>query len=98
MTELSGLIAKAGGERPDGRPPSQADILVMLAEAAELFHTPDEIGYADIEINGHRETWAIKSSWVPALAEAALFRGAGERADQRGDRHGDRRRRRESST
>ena len=61
VTELGGLIAKAGGERPDGRPPSQADILVMLAEAAELFHTPDEIGYADIEINGHRETWAIKS-------------------------------------
>ena len=61
VTELSGLIAKAGGERLDGRPPSQADVLVMLAEAAELFHTPDEIGYADIEINGHSETWGIKT-------------------------------------
>ena len=32
-----------------------------LAEAAELFQTPDEIAYADIEVDGHRETWPIKS-------------------------------------
>ena len=61
VTELDGLIAKEGGERRDGRPPSQADILVALAEAAELFHTPDEVAYADIEINGHRETWPVQS-------------------------------------
>ena len=91
MTELSGLIAEAGGERPDGRPPSQADILVMLAEAAELFHTPDEIGYADIEINGHRETWPIKSRGFRRWLKRRYFEEMDERAEQRGDRHGDRR-------
>ena len=61
MTELGGLIAKAGGERSDGRTPSQADILVMLAEAAELFQTLDEVACADVEVSGHRETWLVKS-------------------------------------
>jgi hypothetical protein len=37
--------------------PKQADILINVAkEGAPLFHTPDGIGYADIEVNGHRET------------------------------------------
>ena len=27
-----------------------------------LFHTPDGTGFADIDINGHRETWPIHSS------------------------------------
>src|SRR5262245_53676645 len=40
--------------------PTQADILINVAkEGAPLFHTPDGTGYADIEVNGHRETWAI---------------------------------------
>ncbi len=51
-----------------GRGPTQADILVDLAQAAELFHTPDGTGYADIDINGHRETWPIRAkgfrSWL----------------------------------
>jgi Bifunctional DNA primase/polymerase, N-terminal len=44
-----------------GRSPSQADILIGLAQSAELFHTPDGRGFADLEINGHRETWSIRS-------------------------------------
>jgi hypothetical protein len=35
--------------------------LINFAETAELFHAPDGIGYADIQINGHRETWQIRS-------------------------------------
>jgi hypothetical protein len=38
--------------------PKQADILINVAkEGAPLFRTPDGTGYADIEVNGHRETW-----------------------------------------
>ena len=37
----------------------QADILVKLAGAAQLFHAPDGTAYADITINGHRETYTI---------------------------------------
>ena len=40
---------------------NQADILIELAAAAELFHTDDSKGYADIPVNGHRETWWIAS-------------------------------------
>jgi hypothetical protein len=61
VTELDDLIVEASGERRDGHPPSQADILVALSEADELFQTPDGVAFADIEVNGHRETWAVQS-------------------------------------
>ena len=48
---------KAQGKQAD---PKQADILVELAACAELFHTPDSTAYADIEVDGHRETWPIR--------------------------------------
>ena len=60
VTELDGLIAKESGEARS-RSPNQADILIALAEAAELFQAPDETAYADIEVNQHRETWPVKS-------------------------------------
>jgi hypothetical protein len=44
-----------------GRDPKQADILIGLAQSAELFHSPDSTGFADLDINGHRETWPIRS-------------------------------------
>ena len=44
-----------------GRGPTQADILIKLAQSAELFHAPDGTGFADLDINGHRETWPIRS-------------------------------------
>jgi hypothetical protein len=44
-----------------GRGPKQADRLIELAAVAELFHAPDGVGFADIEINGHRETWSLRS-------------------------------------
>ena len=44
-----------------GRGPRQADILIGLAADAGLLHAPDGTGYADLEINGHRETWPIRS-------------------------------------
>jgi hypothetical protein len=44
-----------------GHRPKQVDTLLNLAQAAELFRTPERIGFADLDINGHRETWAIRS-------------------------------------
>ena len=62
VTELDRLVAEENDERKgDGRPPSQADILVALAEAAELFCTSDDVAYADIEVDEHRETWPVQS-------------------------------------
>jgi hypothetical protein len=60
VTALDETMAEQSGE-PGGRGPSQADILIELAQAAELFHAPDGTGFADIDINGHRETWAIRA-------------------------------------
>ena len=60
MTALDEALAEESGET-GGRGPTQADILIALASAAELFHTPDGTGFADLDINGHRETWPIRA-------------------------------------
>ena len=44
-----------------GRRPTQADILIDLAGTAELFHTADGTAFADLDINGHRETWPVRT-------------------------------------
>jgi len=62
VTALDEAIAKESGDvGGGGRRPTQADILVDLAQTAELFHAPDGTAFADIDINGHRETWPIRS-------------------------------------
>ncbi|WP_288048256.1 hypothetical protein [Acidiphilium sp.] len=59
VTALDEAMADESGD--GGRSPSQADILIELAAAADLFHSPDGTGFADIDINGHRETWPIRA-------------------------------------
>jgi putative DNA primase/helicase len=67
---LSALLANAvpfvppPAPDPDVTPKraTQATQLIELAERTALFHTTDAIGYAYLQINGHRETWAIRSS------------------------------------
>lgn len=41
--------------------PKQADVLISLAEDAALFHTPDKVAYADVMVEGHRETLSVRS-------------------------------------
>jgi hypothetical protein len=53
------IAAKSGGTGRRG--PTQADILIDLAQTAELFHSADGTGYADLDIKGHRETWPIRA-------------------------------------
>jgi hypothetical protein len=60
VTALDDAIAEESGE-VGGRGPTHADILIDLAKSAELFHAPDGTGFADLDINGHRETWPIRS-------------------------------------
>lgn len=54
-------------ERPV-RDRKQADVLIGFADDLELFHTADHTGYADIQNNGHRETWPLRGkvfkSWL----------------------------------
>ena len=53
-------MRRENGDR-GGRGPKQADILIDLAQSAELFHASDGTGFADLDISGHRETWPIRS-------------------------------------
>ena len=59
IRELDAAIADITGISP-GRT-SQVDILIRLSRNADLFHTADGVGYADVHTDGHRETWPIKS-------------------------------------
>jgi len=59
MTELDQAIAGENSET-GGREPKQADILIELAQSAKLFHSPDNTAFADIDMNGHRETWTVR--------------------------------------
>ena len=59
-TALDEAIGEESGD-VGGRGPTQADILIDLAQLAELFHAPDGTGFADLAINGHRETWPIRA-------------------------------------
>lgn len=81
-TALNQAVAgEAGGH---GR--RQANILIDLAQPAKLFHTPDGNGFADLEVNGHRETWPIRSEgfrlWLTLLFYKAIGGAPGSEALQ----------------
>jgi hypothetical protein len=59
VTALDEAIAEESGDT--GGRLTQADILIDLAQTAGLLHTPDGTGFADLDINGHRETWPIRA-------------------------------------
>ena len=59
VTALDEAIMQKNGD--GGRRPTQADILIDLAGTAELFHTADGAAFADLDINGHRETWPVRT-------------------------------------
>lgn len=60
VTVLDDAFVKKSGDT-SGRGPTQADILIELAQSAELFHAPDGTSFGDLNINGHRETWPIRA-------------------------------------
>ncbi len=61
-----------GGTDRNAPPPSgvkQTDIIIALAEEAELFHSRDGVCYADVPANGHRETWPLNSKGSGGFAQ-----------------------------
>ncbi len=76
VTALDEALAAASGDI-GGRGPTQADLLLNLAHAAELFHTPDNTGYADLDINGHRETWPIRAKGFRRWLARCFFEETG---------------------
>jgi hypothetical protein len=50
-------------------------MLANLKVDPELFHTADGTAFADLMIDGHRETWPIRSTRPSILIEASALRG-----------------------
>jgi hypothetical protein len=76
VTALDDAIAEESGT-PSGRRPTQADNLISLAQTAELFHTADGAGFADLDINGHRETWPIRAKGFRRWLARSFFEETG---------------------
>jgi hypothetical protein len=76
VAALDEAIAEENGDT-GGRRPTQADILIDLAQSAELFHTPDGAGFADLDINGHRETWPIRAKGFRRWLARRFFEATG---------------------
>ena len=68
------LKDSGGGATPE---PSQADILTDLADDAELFHSADSTAFADIRIDGHRETWPVRAKGFRRWLTQQFFDAAG---------------------
>src|SRR6185503_5864705 len=54
--------------------PSPAVLLVALASAAEVFHTPAGEPYATVPVDDHRETYALRSSRFRDWLMRAFYR------------------------
>ena len=76
VTALDEAIAEQSGDA-GGRGPSQADILIELAQSAELFHSADGKAFADIVINGHRETWPVRTKGFRRWLARQFFEATG---------------------
>ena len=82
VTALDDAIAEESGEAAK-RGPTQADILIGLAQSAGLFHAPDGTGFADLDINGHRETWPIRAKGFRRWLARRFFEATGARRVRR---------------
>jgi hypothetical protein len=76
VTALDQALLEESGDA-SGRGPKQADILVFLATGADLFHAADGTGYADLDVNGHRETWPIRSKGFKRWLARRFFEETG---------------------
>ena len=61
VTVLDREVRHLRGDASGDRGPTQAEQLLALAADLECFHTPDGKGFAEVQVNGHRETWSLKS-------------------------------------
>ena len=82
VTALDEAMAEESGD--GGRGPTQADILIDLAGAADLFHSADGTAFADIDDQRTSRNLAGAHEGLPSLAGAAVLRADRRRAEFRG--------------
>ena len=71
VTQLDRALESDVGEC--SRRPTQTDILLELAQAADLFHSRDGTSFADVDVNGHRETWPLRAKGFRRWLARAYF-------------------------
>jgi hypothetical protein len=47
--------------RAGTRGEANTDSLIKIGFEADLFHSAEGTAFADLQVNGHRETWSIRS-------------------------------------
>lgn len=67
-------------ERQKPQKRKQAQGLASIAEGVGVFHTPDGTGFVDVEVNGHRETWAVKSKHFKRWLAHRFYKDSGDPA------------------
>jgi hypothetical protein len=77
--ERSKQLDAAGKDESD---PKQtiSEMLVEIANSAELAHDQNGVGYARIEVDGHRETWPIRSQGFRQWLARRLYEQYGKAA------------------
>ncbi len=67
---------------PDADKPrkSQATLIVDAAKAdgVEVFHSPARVGFATAKVDGHTETWPLKSSEFASYLRHRLYKATGK--------------------
>jgi hypothetical protein len=76
VTALDEALAEEAGD-DSGRGPKQADLLIEFAQEAELFHGPDATAFADLVVNGHRETWPVRTKGFRRWLARRFFEATG---------------------
>lgn len=76
VTALDEALAEEAGD-DSSRGPKQADLLIDLVQEAELFHSPDATAFADLVINGHRETWSVRTKGFRRWLARRFFEATG---------------------
>jgi hypothetical protein len=61
-TSAEDELKNTGTPAESGQHGTQLEILLDIASAADLFHSLEEVAFADIENKGRRETWPLQSS------------------------------------
>jgi len=65
-------------EGPNSRKAAQAQTLIAIAEAGDLFHTPAGEGYASVPNDGHTETWPMRSRGFTGWLRRAFYMAHGK--------------------
>ncbi len=78
--EVDKALKEQSTRSGDAEEESQVDILLRVADEADLFHTPDQQAYGDVVVKGHRETWGIGTKGFKRWLKHAYYCDTGGKA------------------